>query len=386
MNPVVYLDNHATTPADPRVIEAMLPTFSRVFGNAASGQHAFGRAAFEAVEDARSQVAALIGGSAQDIVFTSGATESDNLAIKGVAEAQPDKRHIISSPTEHHAVLDCLARLGRAGYQIDFLPVDAFGQPEISALERMIRADTLLISVMSANNEVGTVAPLVEIGRIARSHDVLFHSDAAQMVGKLRIDVDEMNIDLLSISGHKLYGPKGIGALYVRRRPHVPIQPIMDGGGHERGLRSGTVNVPGCVGLGKACEIAGESMLSEMDRTVGLRQLLMKLLLEQLDDVELNGHPEMRLPGNLNVCFKGADADSLMLMVPEVAMSSGSACTSASPEPSYVLLAMGKPYDEASQSIRFGIGRFNTSEDIEFAAERVSAAVRRLRVMSEVTS
>ena len=386
MRTAVYLDNQATTPVDPRVLAAMLPFFSDVFGNAASGQHSYGQQASQAVENARAQVAELIGARPQEIIFTSGATESDNLALKGAAEAQPSKRHIISARTEHYAVLDCLERLARSGYEITFAPIDRTGLVDIEALEQMIRPETLMVTLMGANNEVGTVAPLSEIGRITRSRGVLFHCDAAQMVGKLPVNVAEMNIDLLSISGHKVYGPKGIGALYVCRRPEVLLTPIFDGGGHERGLRSGTLNVPGCVGLGLACAIAGEEMEEEGQRLCALRQKLLGLFVEKLDGVELNGHPDQRLPGNLNLCFKGADADSLILMVPEVALSSGSACTSASPEPSHVLLAMGKSYDEASQSIRFGIGRFNTVDEIVVAAARVSEAVVDLRAMSGVAS
>lgn len=380
----IYLDNNATTMVDPRVLEAMLPFFQDCFGNAASSHHFFGATARNAVEAARGYIAELIGAHPQEIIFTSGATEANNLALKGAAEAQPDKRHIISSPTEHPAVLECLKRFARIGYEITLLPVDGCGVVDLNALERSLRSDTLLVSVMAANNEIGTVAPIAEIGALTRASGVLFHCDAAQMAGKLPIDVEEMNIDLLSLSAHKMYGPKGVGALYVRRRPEARLEPILDGGGHERGLRSGTLNVPGCVGLGEAARIACLEMGEEARRLLELREQLLQRITSSLEEVYLNGHPIQRLPGNLNLCFRGVDADALMLVVSDVAVSSGSACSAASPAPSHVLLGIGLSYEEAQQSIRFGIGRFNTKEEIEYAAGRMVEGVRLLRSMASV--
>lgn len=376
----VYLDNHATTPVDPRVFEAMRPFFTEVFGNAASAQHSYGAAAHAAVEKAREELAALIGSRPKEIIFTSGATESDNLAIKGAAAATPSRRHIVSSPIEHHAVLDCLEHLGRTGYTVDLVPVDEAGVIDLDALGRLVRPDTLLVSIMAANNEIGTVAPLREIAQIAHGVGALVHSDAAQFVGKVPLRVDEVAVDLVSISGHKMYGPKGIGALYVRRGARIAA--IMDGGGHEFGLRSGTLNVPGCVGLGVAASIAALDMTQEGVRIVRLRELLLERLSALIPDIEVNGHLGMRLPGNLNIRIPGVDADSLMLACPEVALSSGSACTSASPEPSHVLRAIGLSYEHASQCVRFGIGRFTTEAELEFASEVIASAATRLRDIS----
>ncbi len=379
----IYMDNQATTPVDPRVLDAMMPYFKADFGNAASRTHSFGWAAETAVDRAREQIADLIRADARDIVFTSGATESDNLAIKGVAAVRREKGgHIITQATEHHAVLDSCKALERRGFDVSVLPVDRCGLVAPAAVSDAIRDDTLLVSIMAANNEIGTVQPLDEIGAICRERNILFHCDAAQAVGKLPIDVQALGIDLLSISAHKLYGPKGVGALYVRSRPRVRLVAEIDGGGHERGMRSGTLNVPGIVGLGVACELAGVEMDAEGARLRGLRERLKTRLFDGLDDVFLNGHPETRLDGNLNVSFEGVDGESLMVGLSEIALSSGSACTSAALEPSYVLRALGVSNRLAESSIRFGIGRFNTEAEIDFVAGRVIGEVERLREIS----
>ena len=366
----IYMDNHATTPLDPRVLEAMMPYLSRVFGNAASRSHGFGWEAEKAVETGRERIARLINAKPKEIVFTSGATESDNLAIKGVVEFYKDKgNHVITATTEHKAVLDTC-----------------------KALERKAIA---LVSIMHANNEIGTINPIAEIGKVTREKGVLFHTDATQGVGKLPIDVDVMSIDLLSMSAHKMYGPKGIGALYVRAKsPRVRLAPIIDGGGHERGFRSGTLNVPGIVGFGAACELCREGMADEAQRTLALRERLRDKLFAQLDDIYLNGHPVHRLPGNLNVSFAYVEGESLLMGLngsthpiavgdtPPIAVSSGSACTSATLEPSYVLKALGVGDDLAHTSIRFGLGRFNTQEEVDYVAARVVHEVQRLRDLS----
>jgi cysteine desulfurase len=376
----VYLDNHATTRVDPRVAEAMWPYLTERFGNAASRTHAFGWAAEKAVEDAREQVAALIGARAQDIVFTSGATESDNLAVKGVALGAAGRAgHIITQATEHHAILDACRAMERQGCRVTVLPVDADGLVDLNRLEEALKEDTLLVSIMSANNEVGVLQPVPEIGTICRARGVLFHTDAAQAVGRIPVDVDAMPADLVSISGHKFYGPKGVGALYVRSRPRPRMVAQMDGGGHERGLRSGTLNVPGIVGLGQAAALAAGEMPQERPRTAALRNRLHRAIAGELDGVHLNGHPEKRLEGNLNLSFAQADGEALLMALPDLALSSGSACTSASLEPSYVLRAMGVPKDLARNSIRFGLGRFTTAEEVDYAASRVVAEVTRLR-------
>ena len=385
MPPPVYLDNHATTPVDPRVLDAMLPYFSERFGNAASRSHPFGWVAEEAVEQARAEIAALIGAAPREIVFTSGATESDNLAIKGVVEFHADRgNHIITAATEHSAVLDsckALEKTGRAAVTV--LPVGADGLVDPVAVRRAITPRTVLISIMHANNEIGSLHPIAEIGRIAKAAGVLFHSDAAQSVGKVAIDVAAMGIDLLAFTAHKLYGPKGCGALYVRGTvPRVRLAPQMHGGGHERGRRSGTLNVPGAVGLGRACALAASEMDAEQARVGGLRDRLLRSVTEQLDDVALNGHPTQRLAGNLNLSFAAIEADSLLAALPDVALSSGSACTSATLEPSHVLRAIGLDDDAAHASIRFGLGRFTTDADIDYAIERVVHEVRRLRALS----
>ncbi len=378
--PPVYLDNLATTPVDPRVLEAMLPYFTRHFGNPASATHVFGWTAREAVEQSRVQVAALLGAAAREIVFTSGATEADNLAIKGVAEFHRDRgNHLITCAIEHKAVLDCCRRLAGQGCEVTFLPVDRRGQVEVERLRAAITPRTILISIMAANNEIGTVQPLKEIGAVARERGVLWHCDAAQAAGKIPLDVEELGVDLLSISAHKIYGPKGVGALYARSRPRVRLRPQVDGGGQERGLRAGTLDVPGIVGLGKACELCRQEMAAEASRLSELRQRLFQGIAGQLDGVELNGHPVNRLPGNLHLSFAGIDGAALLLALREIALSSGSACTSGSAEPSHVLRAIGQ---EAPASLRFGLGRFTTAQEVDYTAGRVVEEVRRLRALA----
>jgi len=394
----IYMDNHATTPVDPRVLEAMLPYFSEAYGNAASRSHGFGWDAEKAVDDAREEIARLLNAKGKDIVFTSGATESDNLAIKGVVEFYRDKGdHVITATTEHKAVLDTCKALERKGLaRVTYLPVDTYGMVDPEHVRRAITDKTVLVSIMFANNEVGTINPIGEIGRVTREKGVLFHTDAAQGVGKLPLDVEAMNVDLLSVSGHKMYGPKGIGALYVRSKgPRVRLTPFMDGGGHERGFRSGTLNVPGIVGLGKAAELSRVGMADEAQRVAGLRERLREKLFGELDEIFLNGHPTHRLPGNLNVSFAYVEGESLIMglngsTIPiavgespaAIAVSSGSACTSATLEPSYVLKALGVGEDLAHTSIRFGLGRFNTQEDVDYVVDRVVTEVRRLRDLS----
>ena len=380
----IYLDYNATTPTDPRVVEAMLPFFTEIYGNAASRNHSFGWTAEEGVSKARNIIGEAIGATGKEIVFTSGATESDNMAVLGVAEFYHEKgKHIITSPIEHKAVVDPCQALEQKGYEITFLDVDEHGRIDLKQLEASIREDTVLVSLMAGNNEIGTLNPLTEIGQMTRERGVLFHCDATQGVGKIPIDVEAMNIDLLSMTAHKIYGPKGIGALYVRRKkPRVRITPIMFGGGHERGFRSGTLNVPGIVGFGKAIELAMEEISSEAERQIGLRQHLYKRLTDELDYVFLNGHPTERLPNNLNLSFGYVEGESLMMGISEIAVSSGSACTSASLEPSYVLRSMGVGDDLAHSSVRFGFGRYTTMEEVNYAADKVIGAVKRLREMS----
>lgn len=381
----IYMDNHATTPMDERVLAAMLPYFTEKFGNAASRNHTFGWTAEEAVDRARNQIAALINAKPKEIIFTSGATESDNLAVKGVVEFYKDKgNHVITCVTEHKAILDSCKALERAGKAtVTYLPVDKYGMVDPDDVRRAITDKTILITIMAANNEIGTIHPLAEIGRIAKEKGIVFHSDATQGVGKIPMDVEKTGIDLLSASAHKIYGPKGVGVLYVRSKgPRVRLTPIIDGGGHERGLRSGTLNVPGIVGLGAACEIAGREMTEESDRLRNLRDKLQAGLFERLDEVYLNGHPTERLPGNLNVSFAFVEGESLLMGIKDVAVSSGSACTSATLEPSYVIRALGTDEELAHSSIRFGLGRFNTEEEVDFVAQRVTEEVRRLRDMS----
>jgi len=381
----VYLDHHATTPVDRRVLEAMLPYLSDRFGNAASRSHSFGWAAGEAVESAREQVARLVGARSEEIVFTSGATESDNLAIKGVAEAFRHKgNHIITAATEHKAVLDTGKRLEKYGCRLTYLPVGEDGLIDLEELERAITSETVLVTIMAANNETGVLQPVEEIGRLCRERGALFHTDAAQAAGKIPMDVEKENLDLVSISAHKMYGPKGVGALYVRTG--IELAPVIDGGGHERGMRSGTLNVPGIVGLGTACRISGEEMAEESERTAKLRNRLREKLNLGLKDVRVNGSTDKRLPGNLNVSFPGVDGEELMTAIDDIAVSSGAACTSAHTGPSYVLKALGFPDERAQSSIRFGIGRFTTDEEIDYAAGRVIEAVEELRELSRVQS
>jgi len=380
----VYLDNNATTPIDPRVLEAMLPYLSPFYGNAASRSHAIGQEAAAAVDAAREQVAALIGATGKEIVFTSGATESDNLAIKGVAEMHRDRgHHIITAATEHKAVLDTCRHLAGCGFDVTFLPVDRHGLIAPEQVAEAITDRTILVTLMTANNEIGTIHPIAEIGAVAKARGVLFHTDATQAAGKVPIDVEAMGIDLLSLSAHKIHGPKGVGALYVRRRgPRVRLAIQMHGGGHERGMRSGTLNVPGIVALGLAADICRREMPDEARRLAGLRDRLHERIVAGLDHVTLNGHPTRRLPNTLNLSFAYVEGESLMLKMPDVAVSSGSACTSASLEPSFVLRALGVGDALAHSSIRFSLGRFTTDEEIDYAAERVVLAVRALRELS----
>jgi len=379
----IYFDNHATTPVDSRVVDAMLPFFTEKFGNAASN-HAFGWEADAAVEEAREQVASLIGASPREIVFTSGATESDNLAIKGVAEFHKERGdHIVTCAAEHKAVLDSCKVLEKHGFRVTYVGVDTYGTIDLDALRAALTDETILVSVMAANNEVGTIQPIDEIVQITKERGILFHSDATQAVGKIPIDVEKSGIDLLSMTAHKIYGPKGIGALYVRsRNPRVRLAPIIDGGGHEGGLRSGTLNVPGIVGLGEACRIAGGEMGAEGEHLTGLREKLKEEIFERLDEVYLNGHPTMRLPGNLNISFAYVEGESLIMGLKDVAVSSGSTCTSATLEPSHVLKAMGVKDNLAHSSIRFGLGRFNTAEEVDYVPGRVAEEVLRLRQLS----
>jgi len=381
----VYMDNHATTRVDSRVLDAMLPYFTEKFGNAASRNHSFGWEAEEAVSRSRDQIAALIGAKSKEIIFTSGATESDNLAIKGVVEFYKDKgNHIISCVTEHKAVLDSCRALERAGKAtVTYLPVDKYGMVDPDAVRRAITDKTVLITIMWANNEIGTIHPIAEIGKIAKEKGIVFHTDAVQAIGKVPVDFEKAGVDLASITAHKIYGPKGIGALYVRSKgPRVRLTPQMDGGGHERGMRSGTLNVPGIVGLGAACEISGKEMADEAQRLIQLRSQLQAGLFERLDEIYVNGHPTERLPGNLNVSFAYVEGESLLMGINDIAVSSGSACTSATLEPSYVIRALGIDDELAHSSIRFGLGRFNTLEEVDYVTDRVSKEVKRLREMS----
>jgi cysteine desulfurase len=380
----IYMDNHATTPLDTRVLEAMLPYFTQKFGNAASRNHSFGWEAEKAVSAAREQIAHLIGATAKEIIFTSGATESDNLAIKGVAEMYRERgNHIITQATEHKAVLDTCKRLEKHGFRVTYLPVKENGIIDLEDLRRAMDDQTILVSIMAANNEIGVLQPIAEIGKLCHEKNVLFHCDAVQAVGKVPVNVIADNIDLMSISAHKIYGPKGVGALYVRRRdPRVQITAQIDGGGHERGMRSGTLNVPGIVGLGKACEIAEQELGEESKRLTGLRDRLKDKLEAALDYVHVNGSMEHRVPGNLNMSFLYVEGESLLMGINDVAVSSGSACTSATLEPSYVLKALGLGDDVAHSSIRFGLGRFNTEAEVDYVAAKVIDVVKKLRQLS----
>ncbi|PYV55643.1 MAG: IscS subfamily cysteine desulfurase [Acidobacteria bacterium] len=377
----IYLDNQATTPVDPRVLEAMLPYFTEKFGNPASRSHRFGWAADEAVQTARTQVADLIGASPKEVLFTSGGTEGDNLAIKGAAYAGKARgNHIITVVTEHKAVLDSCKHLETEGVQVTYLPVQKDGLIDLDQLVGAITDRTILVTIMHSNNEIGVLQPIVEIGRVCRQRGILFHTDAAQSIAKAPVNVTSQNIDLLSFSGHKLYGPKGVGAVYVREG--VRLSPIIDGGGHERGMRSGTLNVPGIVGLGKACAIASAEMSKEACHTAGFRNRLRDRILGSLDGCYINGSMENRVPGNLNLSFARVDGQALLMGLSDVAVSSGAACTSAKLEPSYVLKALGLSDDLANSSIRFGIGRFNTEAEIDFVADRVIEVVSQLREIS----
>ena len=380
----IFMDYHSTTPVDPRVLEEMIPCFNEDFGNAASRNHAFGWKAEEAVERGRTRIASLLHADPKEIVFTSGATESNNLALKGVAEMYAEKGdHIITCVTEHKAVLDTCKRLEKTGKRVTYMAVDQYGQIDLDQLRDSITDKTILISIMYANNEVGTLQRIKEIGKIAKEKGVLFHSDATQAVGKIPVDVIDLNVDLMSLSAHKMYGPKGVGALYVRKKnPRVRLVAQMDGGGHERGMRSGTLNVPGIVGFGKACELAQHLMPEEYPRLASLRDKLRSNIEKQLDEVYLNGHPTERLPNNLNISFAYVEGESLLMGLDDVAVSSGSACTSATLEPSYVLKALGVGEDLAHTSIRFGLGRFNTEEEVDYVSEKVISNVNRLRDMS----
>ncbi|NDH06944.1 IscS subfamily cysteine desulfurase [bacterium] len=380
----VYLDNNSTTRTDPRVLEVMLPYFTEKFGNSASRNHSYGWETEEGVDLAREQVASVINASSKEIIFTSGATESNNLAIKGVAAMYRKKgNHIITAATEHKAVIDPCMRLERDGGQVTFLPVDKHGLVSPQQVSDAITDKTILVSIMAANNEIGTIHPLKEIGKICKAKGVLFHTDATQAIGKIPLDVEDMGIDLLSMSAHKMYGPKGVGALFVRRKdPRVRIDAMLDGGGHERGMRSGTLNVTGIVGMGMAAEICRKELAPESERLLKLRNRLHEGLTSKLEDIYLNGHPVQRLPGNLNISFAFVEGEGLMMGIKDVAVSSGSACTSASLEPSYVLKALGLGDELAHSSIRFGIGRFNTEEEIDFVINDVVRAVNHLRNMS----
>ena len=379
----IYMDYQATTPVDPRVLAEMLPWFVEKFGNPASRSHAFGWEADQAVEKARGQVAHLLGADSREIVFTSGATESDNLAIQGVARFYQDKgKHIITLVTEHKAVLDTCRHLEAEGFAVTYLPVKKSGLLDLKVLEDAITEQTILVSIMAGNNEIGVIQPLAEIGAICRKKNVLFHCDAAQGVGKMALDVNAMNIDLLSVSGHKIYAPKGVGALYVRRRPRVRLKPIIHGGGHERGMRSGTLATALLVGLGTACELAEQEMEAENMRVLALRNRLQDGIFAKLTHVEVNGDLQQRLVGNLNISFDFVEGESMIMAIKDVAVSSGSACTSASLEPSYVLRALGVSEEQAHTSIRFGLGRFTTEEEVNFVIETVVKAVNRLRDMS----
>ena len=381
----LYLDNHATTPLDPRVLEAMLPFFTLRFGNAASNSHSFGWEAAAAVEKARRQIAASIGALPQEIVFTSGATESDNLALKGVAEGCRERGdHIISAVTEHKAVLDSCKHLEKIGCRVTYLPVGSDGLIDLDQLNGAFTDRTILVSIMAANNETGVLQPIEEIGRLCRDREVLFHSDAVQALGKVPLDVNRANLDLASLTAHKLYGPKGCGALYVRQNAAARLVPLIDGGGHENGLRSGTLNVPGIVGFGKACEIAQQEMPEESCSVAGLRNRLRDRLVAGLDQVAINGSMEHRLPGNLNMSFLDVDGETLLTGLNDVALSSGSACSSGKTHASYVLKALGLSDEAAGSAIRFGIGRFNTEAEIDYVAGRIIELVKSLREVSSL--
>ena len=380
----IYMDSHATTPLDQRVLEAMMPYLTTHFGNAASSTHLFGEHAKDAVDTARGQVADLIGCSPEEIIFTSGATESDNLAVKGVAYQYRDRgNHIITSAVEHHAVLDSCKALEESGFNVAYLPVDKYGMIHPQQVKDAITDQTVLISLIYVNGEVGTINPITEVGEIAEQYGILFHSDATQGIGKVESDVNELKVDLMSFTAHKMYGPKGIGALYVRKKnPPIQLYPLLHGGGQENNIRSGTLNVPGIVGFGAACELCKQEMKEEVNRITALREQLYHGLSKRIDRVQLNGHPTKRLPGNLNLSFEFVESQSILLGLKEIALSSGSACNSDSVEPSYVLRAMGVKDELALGAIRFGLGRHNTVAEVTTVVDRVASQVARLRELS----
>ncbi len=380
----IYMDNNATTSVDPRVVEEMIPYFTEKFGNAASRNHSYGWEAEEGVDTARERVAALIGADSKEIIFTSGATESNNIAIKGIAAMYGDKgKHIITQVTEHKATIDPCNYLEQHGFRVTILPVDKQGFVSAEQIREAMTDETILVSIMHGNNEIGTLQPVAEIGALCKQRGVIFHTDACQTFGKVPIDVEKMGIDLLSCSAHKIHGPKGVGALYVRRKkPRVRCEAVLHGGGHERGMRSGTLNVPGIVGLGKAAQLCHQELATEPARIAALRDRLKTRIMEQLDEVHLNGHPTLRTPSNLNLSFSYVEGESMMMGIADVAVSSGSACTSASLEPSYVLKALGVGDELAHSSIRFSLGRFNTQAEVDYVAEKVVKTVRKLREMS----
>jgi cysteine desulfurase len=380
----IYMDNHATTPLDPRVLEAMMPYLTGIFGNAASRNHSFGWEAEQGVEKAREQIAKLIGATAKEIIFTSGATESTNLAIKGVAEMYREKgNHIITQMTEHKATLDTCKRLEKSGFRVTYLPVMADGLIDLEDLKRAMDDQTILVSIMYANNEIGVIQPIQEIGKLCHEKGVLFHSDAVQAIGKIPVNVLTDNIDIMSLTSHKMYGPKGVGALYVRRRnPRVQLSEQINGGGHERGMRSGTLNVPGIVGMGMAAELCMNEMATEAARQKELRDYLRAKLEKALDYTQVNGNMDHHLPGNLNMSFVYVEGESLLMGINDIAVSSGSACTSATLEPSYVLKALGLGDDVAHSSIRFGLGRFNNKAEVDYVSDKVISVVQHLRELS----
>ena len=382
-NQPIYMDYQSTTPCDPRVVEKMLPYFTQIYGNPHSRNHLYGWQAEEAIETARQEVAKIIGADAKEIIFTSGATESNNLALKGVAHFYKDKKnHIVTCITEHKCILDTCRHLEQEGFEVTYVPVQKNGLIDLELLEKTLTDKTLLVSIMAVNNEIGVIQPLKEIGTLCRQKGVFFHTDAAQAVGKIPLDVEQMNIDLLSISGHKLYGPKGVGALYVRRKPRVRIEALINGGGQERGMRSGTLPTPLCVGLGEACRLARLERIEETARILDLRTRFLEKISSSLSDTYINGDMDKRVPGNLNISFAYVEGEGLMMGIKDVALSSGSACTSASLEPSYVLRALGVEEELAHTSLRIGFGRFTTEQEVDFAADQIIQAVKKLRDMS----
>ncbi len=376
----IYLDHNATTPVDPRVLQDMLPYFTQAFGNAASIDHDFGYEAKQAVENARDKIAKLINAKPDEIIFTSGATESDNIALFGIADRYKEQgNHIITCATEHKAILDTCKRLERDGFKITYLPVDSVGKVHLSSLAESITKETILISIMAANNEIGTIAPLAEIGKIAKAAGILFHTDAAQAFGHIPLDVQKMNIDMMSISGHKIYGPKGVGVLYRRKsNPRVNLSPIIYGGGHERGIRSGTLNVPGIVGIGKAAEIAYKEMQKDAMRFKEWTNFIFQQISSQIDDVYLNGHPDERLPNNLNISIAGIESKALIVLLKNIAISTGSACTTTSVEPSHVIEALGYGEARSHSAIRIGVGKFNNLDQVKIATNTIIAALQQL--------